>query len=118
MINRKLELNPPEKKWMKNDERDQNSPVEIIEGRLKRLRTNVIDARKRLGLQEEEDGRAGKNKGNLEGRTDEYLEERAPVEIIEERKQRLRTSRMDTRLRTPVPRRRREGGREKKTTQD
>ena len=45
------------------------------------------------------------NKGNLEGRTDEYLEEKTPVEIIEERKQRLRTSRMDTRLRTPAPRR-------------
>ena len=50
------------------------------------------------------------NKGNLEGRTHEYLEEKTPIEIIEERKQRLRTSRMDTRLRTPVPRRRREGG--------
>ena len=30
MINQKLELNPPEKKWMKNDERDENSPAEII----------------------------------------------------------------------------------------
>ena len=36
---------------------------------------------------------------------DEYLEEKTPVEIIEERKQRLRTSRMDTRLRTPALRR-------------
>ena len=54
------------------------------------------------------------NKGNLEGGTDEYLEEKTPVEIIEERKQRLRTSRMDTRLRTPVPRRRRVGGWERK----
>ena len=45
------------------------------------------------------------NKGNLKGRTNEYLEEKTPVEIIEERKQRLRTSRMDTRLRTPAPRR-------------
>ena len=45
------------------------------------------------------------NKGNLEGETDEYLEEKTPVEIIEERKQRLSTSRMDTRLRTPTPRR-------------
>ena len=58
------------------------------------------------------------NKGNLEGRTNEYLEEETPVEIIEERKQRLHTSRMDTRLRTPVPRRRREGGWENKTTKD
>ena len=61
--------------------------------------------RKRVGGRE--------NKGNLEGGTDEYLEEKTPVEIIEERKQRLRTSRMDTRLRTPVPRRRREDGWEK-----
>ena len=40
----KLDLNPPEKKRMKNDERDENSPVEIIEGRLKRLHMNEIDA--------------------------------------------------------------------------
>ena len=58
------------------------------------------------------------NKGNLEGGTNEYLEEKTPVEIIEARKQRLHTSRMDTRLRTPVPRRRRMGGWEKKTTDD
>ena len=54
-----------------------------------------------------------KNKGNLERGTDE--EEKTPVEIFEERMQRLRTSRMDTRLGTPVPRRRRGG---KKTTED
>ena len=54
MINRKkLELIPPEKKGMKNDERDENSPVEIIEGRQKRLCTNEIDGRKRLRLLEE-----------------------------------------------------------------
>ena len=41
----------------------------------------------------------------MKGGTDEYLEEKTPVEIIEERKKRLRTSRMDTRLRTPAPRR-------------
>ena len=56
----------------------------------------------------------GKNKDNLEGETGEYLEEKTLVE----RKQRLRTSRMDTRLGIPVPRRRREGGWEKKTTED
>ena len=54
------------------------------------------------------------NKGNLEGKIDEYLEEKTPVEIIEEREQKLRTSRMDTRLWTPVPRRRRVGGWERK----
>ena len=62
--------------------------------------------KKRVGGQE--------NKGNLEGETDEYLEEKTLVEIIEERKQRLRTSRMDTRLRTPISRRRRVGGWERK----
>ena len=36
------------------------------------------------------------NKGNFEGETDEYLEEKTLVEIIEERKQGLRMSRMDT----------------------
>ena len=54
------------------------------------------------------------NKIILEGEIDEYLEEKTPVEIIEEEKHRLRTSRMDTRLQTPVPRRRtgRAGGKE------
>ena len=62
--------------------------------------------KKRLGGRE--------NKGNFDGRTDEYLEEKTPVEFIEERKQRLRTSRKDTRLRTQVPRGRRVGGWERK----
>ena len=47
--------------------------------------------------------------GNLEGEIDEYLEGKTLVENIEERRQGLQTSRMDTRLRTPVPRRRRCG---------
>ena len=98
---------------MKNVEQDENSPVEMIEGRLKRLHTNEIDARNRLRLREEEGGRAEKNKGNMEGGTDECLEEKTPVEVIEERKKRLRTSRMDTRLWTPVLRRKRVGGWEK-----
>ena len=56
----------------------------------------------------EEKGVGGREKHRqLEGGTDEYLEEKTPVEIIEERKQRLRTSRMDTRLRTPAPKRKR-----------
>ena len=41
---------------MKNVHRDENSPVEIIEGRLKRLHTNETDARNRLRLREEEGG--------------------------------------------------------------
>ena len=41
-----LELGPPEKKnKMNNDELGENSPDETIEERLKRLRTNEIDAR-------------------------------------------------------------------------
>ena len=102
---------------MKNVHRDENSPVKIIEGRLKRLRTNEIDGRERVKLREEKGGRAGKQR-QLGREIDEYLEEKTPVEIIGERKQRLRTSRMDTRLRTPVPRGRRVGGWEKKTTED
>ena len=48
------------RKDMKNVKRDDNSPVEINEGRLKRLRANEIDVRKRLKLWEEEGGTAGK----------------------------------------------------------
>ena len=60
---------------MKNDEQDDNSPVEMIEGRLKRLHTNGIDGRKRLKLREEKGWEGGKIKGNLEGEIDKYLEE-------------------------------------------
>ena len=56
---------------MKNDERDENSPVEIIYERLKRFRTNEIDGRERVRLREEKRWEDGKNKGNLEGGTDE-----------------------------------------------
>ena len=46
MINiEKLELSAPEKKGMKNDKRDENPLVEIVDKRLKRLHTNEIDAR-------------------------------------------------------------------------
>ena len=74
------------------------------------LETDSNSGEKRVGGRE--------NKIILEGEIDEYLEEKTPVEIIEERKQRLRMSRMDTRLRTPVPRRRRGGRVGKKTTED
>ena len=49
------------------------------------LETDSDSGKKRVGGRE--------NKGNLEGETDEYLEEKTLVE----RKQRLHTSRMDTR---------------------
>ena len=73
------------------------------------LQTASGSGKKRVGGRE--------NKGNLEGGTDEYLEEKTPVEIIEERRQRLRTSRMDTQLGTPASRRKGVGGWEKKTTE-
>ena len=60
------------------------------------LERDSSSGKKRVGGRE--------NKDNLEGETDEYLEEKTPVEIIEERKQRLRMSRMDTRLWTPARR--------------
>ncbi len=63
-----------------------------------------------LRLREEKGVGGLENKGN----SDEYLEEKTLVGNIEERRQGLRTSRVDTRLRTPVPRRRSEGGWERK----
>ena len=74
------------------------------------LETDSDSGKKRVGGRE--------NKGNLEGEIDEYLEEKTLVEIIKKRKQRLHTSRMDTRLRTPVPRRKGGGGWENKTIED
>ena len=71
---------------MKNVHRDENSPVEIIDEGLKRFHTNEIDARNRLRVQGEEGGRAGKQRQLGRG-NDEYLEEKTPVEIIEERRQ-------------------------------
>ena len=46
---------------------NENSPVEMIEGRLKRLRTNEIDGQNRLRLREDEGGRAGKTKATWKG---------------------------------------------------
>ena len=54
------------------------------------------------------------NKGNLEGETTNILKRKTPVEIIEEREQKLHTNRMDTRLRTPASRRKGVGGWERK----
>ena len=54
---------------MKNVHRDENSPIEMIEGRLKKLHTNEIDGRERVRLREVKGWEGGKNKGNLE--TDE-----------------------------------------------
>ena len=51
-----------EEKEMKNVEQNEISPVEMIEGRLKRLHKNEIDSRNILRLREEEGGRAGKQR--------------------------------------------------------
>ena len=89
------------RKETKNVEQNDNSLVETIVERLKRLCTNEIDGQNRLRLWEEEGGRAGKQR-QLEGEKPmNNLKRKTPVKIIEERRQRLRTSRMDTRLRTP-----------------
>ena len=63
-------------------------------------------------------GRAVKTKATWKGKPTNSLKRKTPVEIIEERKQKLRTSRMDTRLRTPASRRKVVGGWEKKTTEE
>ena len=55
---------------MENAAQNENTPVETIDERLKRLHTNEIDGRKRLKLREEEGGRSGKQR-QLEGETDE-----------------------------------------------
>ena len=55
----------------------------------------------------------GKNNGTWKGKSMNSFEEKTPVEIIEEKMQRLRTSWMDTRLRDPASRRKRMGGWEK-----
>ena len=56
----KHELSPPEKN--EDCQTKENSPVEIIEGRLKRLRMKEIDGRKRLMLREEKGWEGGKTK--------------------------------------------------------
>ena len=70
-----------------------------------------------LAIEAQTPGRKGVggrvNKATWNGEPTNNLKRKAPVEIIEERMQRFRTSRIDTRLQTPVPRRRREGGWEK-----
>ena len=89
MINlkKKLELSPPEKKnETNNDEVDENSPVEITEERLKRLRTNEIDARKRLKLWEEKRWEGGKTMATWKGEPTNNLK----------RKHRLKSLRKET----------------------
>ena len=58
---------------MKNDERDENSPVEIIYERLKRLYMNEIDARKKLRLREEKGWEGRKTKATWKGKSTNIL---------------------------------------------
>ena len=58
---------------MKNDERDENSPVEILNERLKRLRTNEKYGRKRLKLREEKGWEGGKTKATWKGKSTNIL---------------------------------------------
>ena len=56
---------------MKNVHRDENSPVEIIDRRLKRFCANEIDGRERVRLREEKGLGGRENKGNFEGEIDD-----------------------------------------------
>ena len=70
---------------MMNVKRDENSPIAIIDERLKRLRTNEIDTRKRLRLQEEKGWEGGKTKATWKGE---------PTNILK-RKHRLKSLRKE-----------------------
>ena len=61
------------KKGMKNDEQDENSSVEMIDERLKRLHTNEIDGRERVRLREEKGWEGGKTKTTWKGKPTNIL---------------------------------------------
>ena len=58
---------------MKNVKRDENSPVETIDVRLKRLRTNEIDGRERVRLREEKGWEGRKTKATWKGKSTNIL---------------------------------------------
>ena len=59
---------------MKNVEQNENSPVETIEGRLKRLRTSEIDGRERETDSRKKKGvRAAKTKATWKGESTNNL---------------------------------------------
>ena len=70
---------------MENVEQNKNSPVETIEGRLKRLHTDKIDGRNRLKLREEKRWEGGKTKSTWKGK---------PTNILK-RKHRLKSLRKE-----------------------
>ena len=71
---------------MKNDERDENSPVEMIEGRLKRLRMNEIYARNRLRLREEKGWEGGKTKETWKGKSTNILKRKHRLKSLKKEK--------------------------------
>lgn len=71
---------------MKNVERNENSPVEMIYERLKRFRTNEIDGRERVRLREEKGWEGGKTKATWKG---------GPTNILK-RKHRLKSLRKES----------------------
>ena len=71
---------------MKNVKREENSLVEMINERLKRLHTNENDARKRLRLREEKEWEGGKTKATWKGE---------PTNILK-RKHRLKSLRKES----------------------
>ena len=103
---------------MKNDERDENSPVEIIEGRLKRLHTNEIDGRKRLKLREEKGWDGGKTKATRKGKPTNILKRKHRLKSL--RKENKDFARVGWILNYGLWFREEEqgGGWEKKTTED
>ena len=58
---------------MKNAERDENTPVETIDEKLKMLDTNEIDGRERLKLREEKGWEGGKTKATWKGKSTNIL---------------------------------------------
>ena len=58
---------------MKNDELDENSTVEIVYERLKRLCTNEIDGRERVRLREEKGWEGRKTKATWKGKSTNIL---------------------------------------------
>lgn len=66
-------MSPPEKIRDEDCQTKENSAVEMIERRLKRLRTNEIDARNRLRLREEKGWEGGKTKSSWKGKPTNIL---------------------------------------------
>ena len=67
---------------MKNVEQNENSPVETIDERLKRLHTNEIDCRERLRLREEKGWEGGKTKSSWKGKSTNNLKRKHQLKSL------------------------------------